>query len=104
MDQEQFQRIAKALADPRRFAILQLIAQHRSEIACQKLVQTFHVTQATISHHLKELQFAGLIHARRDGKCFHFRANRPAIRAFGQQLTAKLKPVGKTADLEKSDI
>lgn len=65
---EQLHRIAKALADPQRFAILQRIAGQR-EIACKTLVSEFSITQATISHHLKELAAADLIHSRRVGQC-----------------------------------
>ena len=64
MTSEQFTRIAKALADPRRFEILEMIAA-AEEVACKAMVEAFPVAQATISHHLKELATAGLIEARR---------------------------------------
>src|SRR4030095_16098760 len=77
MDTDQFQRIAKALADPRRFEILEHIAQ-RSEVGCQRLCGCFPVRQATISHHLKELAGAGLVESRREGQ-FVFYRTRPAV-------------------------
>lgn len=77
MDAEQFQRIAKALADPRRFEILEHIAK-QAEVGCQHLCGCFPVRQATISHHLKELASAGLVESRRDGQYVYYRT-RPAV-------------------------
>ena len=77
VDVEQFQRIAKALADPRRFEILEHIAQ-RAEVGCRRLCGCFPVRQATISHHLKELASAGLVESRRDGQFVYYRI-RPAV-------------------------
>ncbi len=71
MDVNQFHRIAKALADPRRFEILTAISS-ADELSCGKIVEQFSVSQATISHHLKELVNAGLAQSRRDGQyCYY---------------------------------
>jgi ArsR family transcriptional regulator len=77
VDVEQFQRIAKALADPRRFEILEHIAS-QGEVGCRRLCGCFPVRQATISHHLKELAGAGLVESRRDGQFVYYRT-RPAV-------------------------
>ena len=63
----QFERIAKALADPRRFAMLETIS---SALECpnQALCNDFPVSKATISHHIKELVQAGLIEPEREGR------------------------------------
>ena len=71
MNPNKFHRISKALADPRRLEILERVA-HADEVACATLVSKFPVSQATISHHLKELANAGLIKVRREAKfCFY---------------------------------
>ena len=62
-------RVARALSDPRRLALLRFIA--RGEISCQELTDRIGLAQATVSHHLKVLSEAGLISARRDGS-FHW--------------------------------
>jgi ArsR family transcriptional regulator len=67
MDPDQFHRISKALADPRRLAILERIAA-RKEVGCGALCEESPVSQATMSHHLKELVNAGLVKARRQAK------------------------------------
>lgn len=76
IDQERFARIAKALADPRRFQILEEIANCR-EVGCQRLCEQFPVAQPTMSHHLKELARAGLIEPWREGQFafYRFRAD-----------------------------
>jgi len=71
MDADQFTRVSRALADPRRMEILEHIA-NSTEVACGALASQSDVSQPTISHHLKELTVAGLIKPRREAKfCFY---------------------------------
>jgi ArsR family transcriptional regulator len=80
MNATQFQRIAKALADPRRFEILEVIASAGDEMCCGAVVECFPVAQATISHHLKELVEAGLVETRSEGQ-FKYLSARPEVLA-----------------------
>ena len=89
MDLEQFQRIAKALADPRRFEILEHIAQ-QSEMGCRSLCGCFPVRQATISHHLKELASAGLVESRRDGQFVYYRTRPAVLDAYMEELRRRM--------------
>ncbi len=57
----------KALSDPRRLGILERIAGQHS-MGCSALLEAVPITAATMSHHLKELEAAGLIEAHREGK------------------------------------
>jgi ArsR family transcriptional regulator, arsenate/arsenite/antimonite-responsive transcriptional repressor len=59
--------ISKALSDPRRLGILQRIAARKC-MGCSALLESVPITPATMSHHLKELEAAGLIDTRREGK------------------------------------
>ena len=63
----QFEAVAKALADPRRMALLESIGSER-EYSCQKLCSESGVTKGTVSHHVRELVRAGLIEERREGQ------------------------------------
>ena len=81
----QFELIAKALADPRRMALLQAIAEEE-ECACQKLRQEFPVSKATISFHLKELVRAGLIEARKEGQFLQCEVRREMLEAYSAEL------------------
>lgn len=89
MEAEQFQRIAKALADPRRFEILEHIAR-QSEVGCSRLCDCFPVRQATISHHLKELASAGLVESRRDGQFVYYRTRPAVFEAYMAELRRRM--------------
>jgi ArsR family transcriptional regulator, arsenate/arsenite/antimonite-responsive transcriptional repressor len=68
--------IAKALADPRRFDILAAIAACDG-VPCTDLREQFPITAATMSHHLKELETAGLIDGEKEGKFIRLHFQRP---------------------------
>jgi ArsR family transcriptional regulator len=70
--------ILKALADPRRFELLERIARAGCPLGCTEARAALPISAATLSHHIKELESAGLIHIRREGK-FHFLTLRPGV-------------------------
>jgi len=70
--------ILKALADPRRFELLERIAKARLPLGCTEALAALPISAATLSHHIKELEAAGLIHIEREGK-FHFMTLRPGV-------------------------
>jgi ArsR family transcriptional regulator, arsenate/arsenite/antimonite-responsive transcriptional repressor len=84
--------LLKALADPRRFELLERIANSTCPQACAQVAAALPLSAATISHHIKELETAGLIHVRREGK-FHFLTLKPGIlQALGTSLIALEQP------------
>ena len=70
--------VLKALADPRRFELLELIARKNCPITCSQALSTLPISAATLSHHIKELESAGLIEVRREGK-YAFLSLRPGV-------------------------
>lgn len=70
--------ILKALADPRRFELLERIARAGCPLGCAQVRAALPISAATLSHHIKELDTAGLIDVRREGK-FHFLTLRPGV-------------------------
>ena len=89
IDHERFERIAKALADPRRFQILEKIANCR-EVGCQRLCEQFPVAQPTMSHHLKELARAGLIEPWREGQFAFYRFRADVLEEYLAALETRL--------------
>lgn len=89
MDDHGLVRIAKAIADPTRFAILKAIASHQ-EISCGQLAELFPIAQATVSHHLNVLVGAELVEMRKQGQHHYFRLRRETVQLFGEQLLHSL--------------
>jgi ArsR family transcriptional regulator len=58
--------ISRAIADPSRFEVLRIIA--RGETRCADLRSCLTITAPTLSHHIRELESAGLIETTRTGK------------------------------------
>lgn len=73
MDREHIERISRALGDQTRLMIYQEIAS-RDQMNCSDIASLRGVTQATVSHHLKTLNEAGLIECRRKGQFIYNRA------------------------------
>jgi ArsR family transcriptional regulator len=81
--------ILKALADPRRFELLERIAKAGCPLGCAEARAALPISAATLSHHIKELEAAGLIQVRREGK-FHFLTVRTGVLKGLIQILAAL--------------
>lgn len=68
-----FQKTFKALSDPTRREILQLLQQ--GPLAAGDIAEHFAMTGATVSHHLSILKEAGLIEAEKRGKYIYYELN-----------------------------
>src|SRR5687768_10813002 len=86
---EQFEVVAKALADPRRMALLEVIAGEE-ECRCQRIRKQLPGRKATISHHVKEVMRAGLIDARREGQFLHCEVRRDVLEAYTAELLRRV--------------
>jgi ArsR family transcriptional regulator len=86
---EDFFRISKALADPRRCEILEWLAP-RGELSCMQLCERLPVTQATVSHHLKELSTAGLLSCRRQGQFAYYSVRQEVLCAYLEELARRM--------------
>jgi len=74
--------ILKALADPRRMEIVERLSACHDSGACSDMRECLPISAATLSHHLKELETAGLIHIEREGKFARLTLRRDVWQAF----------------------
>jgi ArsR family transcriptional regulator, arsenate/arsenite/antimonite-responsive transcriptional repressor len=89
MDDFQFYRVARALADPTRFEIIEALAIV-DELFCTEIKQRIKVAQPTISHHLKELANAQLVIDRREGQFVYYRLCRNVMLEYIAELQRRI--------------
>jgi len=71
--------VAKALADPVRAQIFDLVRRHGGELCQCELQPLFDVSQPTLSHHTRRLAQAGLIDVERRGRWAYYSVNEQAL-------------------------
>ena len=59
--------VAKALGDPVRLQLVDVLRKHAGKVCVCELVPLFDLSQPTVSHHLKVLRDAGLVGSERRG-------------------------------------
>jgi ArsR family transcriptional regulator len=78
--------VAKALADPIRVQLVDVLRGHAGEVCVCELVALFDVSQPTLSHHLRKLREAGIVGVERRGLWAYYYVRPDAL----EELTAWL--------------
>jgi len=67
LEAERMATIAKALGDPVRLTLVDVLRKHAGEVCVCELLPLFDLSQPTLSHHLKKLRDAGILDSQRRG-------------------------------------
>lgn len=78
--------VAKALGDPIRLQLVDVLRKHAGKVCVCELVPLFDVSQPTLSHHLKKLRAAGIVDAERQGLWAYYYVRPEALQALSAWL------------------
>jgi ArsR family transcriptional regulator len=90
LTEDQVLLIAKALGDRRRYEILKRLGECEDALACSTVRDCTRIDPATLSHHMKELEIAGLVEVVREGKFASYVLRRDVLEAYFQRLKEDL--------------
>lgn len=76
---ERMGEIAKALGDPVRVQLVDVLRKHAGKVCVCELVPLFDLSQGTVSHHLKKLREAGVVGSERQGLWAYYYVKPEAI-------------------------
>ena len=84
---ERMATIAKALGDPIRLTLVDVLRKHAGKVCVCELVPLFDVSQSTLSHHLKKLRDAGIVDSERQGLWAYYYVNPDELEELSQWLS-----------------
>ena len=92
-------RLFKALADPTRLRLINLIADR--EVCVCYFVEVIDAPQPKISRHLAYMKRAGIVSARRDGKWIHYKLVMPPDPHAASILQATVDSLKQDRELQR---
>ena len=79
--------VAKALGDPVRMQLVDVLRKHAGKVCVCELVPLFDLSQPTVSHHLKVLRQAGIVSSERQGLWAYYYVNPEALEELSGWLS-----------------
>src|ERR671933_1300360 len=79
--------VAKALGDPIRLQLVDVLRKHAGKVCVCELVPLFEVSQPTLSHHLKKLRDAGIVGVERRGLWAYYFVHPEALKELSAWLS-----------------
>jgi ArsR family transcriptional regulator len=87
VEAERMAAVAKALGDPVRLQLVDVLRKHAGKVCVCELVPLFDLSQPTVSHHLKVLREAGLVDSERRGLWAYYYVLPDALKELSSWLT-----------------
>jgi ArsR family transcriptional regulator len=84
---ERMGAVAKALGDPVRIQLVDVLRKHAGKVCVCELVPLFDLSQPTVSHHLKVLRDAGVVDSERRGLWAYYYVRPEALEEFSRWLS-----------------
>jgi ArsR family transcriptional regulator, arsenate/arsenite/antimonite-responsive transcriptional repressor len=84
---EQMAAVAKALGDPIRLQLVDVLRKHAGKVCVCELVPLFDLSQPTVSHHLKVLREAGIVGSERRGLWAYYYVNPESLEDLSSWLS-----------------
>jgi ArsR family transcriptional regulator, arsenate/arsenite/antimonite-responsive transcriptional repressor len=85
---ERMASVAKALGDPIRMQLVDVLVKHAGEVCVCELVPLFDLSQPTVSHHLKVLREAGIVGSERRGLWAYYYVKPDSLKELSKWLDA----------------
>lgn len=85
---KQVEKISKALGDPYRLQIMDMISKRKDFMQCCEVSECFNLAQSTMSHHLKQLVDAELLVAEKEGRNLKFIINKEICDAYSRYVSS----------------
>ncbi len=79
--------VAKALADPVRLQLVDVLRKHAGKVCVCELIPLFDLSQPTVSHHLKILRSAGIVDSERRGLWAYYYVKPEGLKELSTWLT-----------------
>ena len=80
-------QVAKALGDPIRLQLVDVLRKHAGKVCVCELVPLFDVAQPTVSHHLKVLRDAGIVGSEREGLWAYYYVKPESLKELSEWLS-----------------
>ena len=84
---ERMAQVAKALGDPIRLQLVDVLRKHAGKVCVCELVPLFDLSQPTVSHHLKKLRDAGIVGSERKGLWAYYYVEPEALEELSAWLS-----------------
>jgi ArsR family transcriptional regulator len=79
--------VAKALGDPIRLQLVDVLRKHAGKVCVCELVPLFDISQPTLSHHLGKLRGAGIVDSERRGLWAYYYVKPEALKELSAWLS-----------------
>ncbi|HEY4450751.1 MAG TPA: metalloregulator ArsR/SmtB family transcription factor [Solirubrobacteraceae bacterium] len=90
--------VAKALGDPVRLQLVDVLRRHAGKVCVCELVPLFDISQPTLSHHLKKLREAGIVDSERQGLWAYYYVIPAALEELSGWLSASSTALSSSTD------